>query len=189
MKLSIITMVTISFLLSSLVQAYECHLPPEWRELCADLQIRISQTEQKMKLKESDVQSLERHLQNLHYNFLYLSQLQFKMPKTTIELLIATYQRGVDTNEADKMAQYLLNQVDIYQFKNLSAFDTNTSHIIGREWHEIGYSGENMTWETQKEKYAPYGVSHFKSLECLQKFFPVESKLPYFNKMYGPAPL
>ena len=36
--------------------------------------------------------------------------------------------------------------------------------IIGREWHEIDYSGESMTWQKQKIKYAPYGISNFKTL-------------------------
>ncbi len=115
-----------------------------------------------------------------------MSQLQFIMPKTSTELLMATYKRGLNKSEAEKMAKYLIKLVDFYKFKNLPAFDNNTSHLIGREWYEIDYSGENMTWKKQKEKYAPYGISNFKSLVCLQKFFPVESKLPYFNKVYQP---
>jgi hypothetical protein len=57
---------------------------------------------------------------------------------------------------------------------------------MGRQWHEIDYSGEGMTWEKQKAFYAPYGIDHFKSLACLEEFFKVESQLPYFRKIYKP---
>jgi len=125
-------------------------------------------------------------MQDFNTNSPYLLTLKKIMPKTTTELLMATYNRGVSTNEAEKMAAYLIDQVKYFHFKNLSAFDNNTSHIIGREWHEIDYSGENMTWQDQKKKYAAYGITNFKLLENLKKYIPVESKLPYFNKIYQP---
>lgn len=186
MKLHIIIVITISCFIGEPVMARECQLPKEWQKLCPILQSRVAQTSHKMKLKESEAQSLENYIQRTHFDFLYLSTLQSLMPKTTTELWMATYKRGLDKNEADKMADYLMREVKFYKFKNLPAFDNNTSHIIGREWHEIDYSGENMTWTKQKKKYAPYGISNFKSLACLKKFFPVESKLPYFNKIYQP---
>lgn len=186
MKLHATIIMTIACLFAEPIMARECHLLKEWQKLCPLLQSRVDQTAHKMKLQESEAQSLEHYLQTTHFNFLYVSKLQSLMPKTTIELLMATHKRGLNKNEAEKMAQYLINQVKFYKFKNLPAFDNNTSHIIGREWHEIDYSGENMTWKKQKEKYAPYGISNFKSLVCLKKFFPVESKLPYFNKIYQP---
>ncbi|KTD21944.1 Uncharacterised protein [Legionella lansingensis] len=186
MRLHITTMIAIACFIAEPIMARECNLPNEWQRLCPILQTRVAQKTHKMKLQESEAQSLEHYLQTVHFNFLYLSQLQILMPKTTTELLIATYRRGLNKNEAEKMADYLMEQVKFYKFKNLSAFDNNTSHIIGREWYEIDYSGENMTWQKQKQKYAPYGISNFKSLECLKKFFPVESKLPYFNKIYQP---
>ena len=176
-------------LIAEPVIARECHLSKDWQELCPILQSRVDQTSHKMKLQESDAQSLENYIHTMHFNFLSLSELQSLMPKTTTELLMATYKRGLNKNEAEKMAKYLITEVKFYKFKNLSAFDNNTSHIIGREWHEIDYSGENMTWEKQKIKYAPYGISNFKSLKCLKKFFPVESKLTYFNKIYQPTHL
>jgi len=43
-----------------------------------------------------------------------------------------------------------------------------------------------MTWQSQKKKYAPYGITNFKSLDNLEKFFPIESKLPYFARIYQP---
>lgn len=184
--LIIIAIVT-SYLTIEPVMARECNLPKQWQKLCPVLQSRVEQTIPKMKLQESEAQHFENYLQNIHANFLYLPRLQILMPKTTTELLMATYKRGLDKNEADEMAKYLIEQVEFYKFKNPAAFDSNTSHIIGREWYEIDYSGESMTWQKQKQKYAPYGIANFKSLKCLQKFFPVESRLPYFNKIYQPS--
>ncbi|MEY4463852.1 MAG: hypothetical protein RLZZ81_823 [Pseudomonadota bacterium] len=84
------------------------------------------------------------------------------------------------------MAKYLQEFIKSYNFQNVAAFENNTSHIIGRQWHEIDYFGEGMTWQGQKAKYAPYGIVGFKSVDCLKKFFQVESKLPYFAKIYKP---
>lgn len=186
MKLKMRMIIVVACLIVKPIMARECNLPSEWQKLCPILQSRVNQSAHKMKLHESEARSLEHYLQSIHFNFLYLSKLQTSMPKTTTELLMAIYRRGLNAKEAEKMAKYLTEQIEVYKFKNPSAFDNNTSHIIGREWHEIDYSGENMTWQKQKQKYAPYGITNFKSLESLEKFFPVESKLPYFNKIYQP---
>ena len=174
------------FLMTEQTTARECNLSQQWDGLCASLQSRVESQETKMKLRESEAEAFENFTDKLSYHFLYLPALQKLAPKTTIELLMAIYKRGLDKREADKMAKYLTERIDYFNFKNIAAFDNNTSHIIGREWHEIDYSGESMTWQKQKIKYAPYGISNFKSLACLEKFFPVESKLPYFNKIYMP---
>jgi len=139
-----------------------------------------------MKLQESNAKSLEQFLNSTDYNFIYLAELQNFLPKTTLELLIAINERNLDKKEADLMAKYLQGLLKSVNFQNVTAFDNNTSHIIGRQWHEIDYSGEGMTWQGQKAKYAPYDISDFKSVDCLKKFFIVESKLPYFNKIYKP---
>lgn len=185
-KSLIIIAITMIFILVKPVMSRQCNLPEQWQKLCPVLQARIEQPVSKMKLQEAETQQFENYIKNMHTKFLYLPRLQSLMPKTTTELLMAIYKRGLDKSEADKMAHYLIEQVKFYKFKNLAAFDNNTSHIIGREWYEIDYSGESMTWQKQQQKYAPYGIVNFKSLKCLQKFFPVESRLPYFNKLYQP---
>lgn len=187
MKFQTTFIMVILYLCVDPIMARSCHLLKEWQPLCPILQSRVEQKAHKMKLNESAAHTLEQHLQTEQFNFVYLAKLQQLMPKTTTELLMAAYNRGLNKREADLMAKYLIAEVNLYQFKNLPAFDNNTSHIIGREWYEIDYSGENMTWKKQKEKYTPYGVLHFKSLACLKKFFSVESKLPYFNKIYKPV--
>lgn len=186
MKFNTSVLLAISCLIAEPVLARPCTISDKWQSLCKVLESRVEQSLFKMKLQESEAQLLEHYIQTTPYNCVFLHKLQYKMPKTTTELWMAIYKRGLKMSEAEKMAEFLMVEVDFYNFKNLSDFDNNTSHIIGREWDEIDYSGESMTWQKQKEKYAPYGISHFKSLECLKKFFPVESKLPYFNKVYQP---
>jgi hypothetical protein len=164
----------------------ECRLSNQWQGLCSILQKRVAQTHPKMKLRESDAMSLEDFLNSTKIDFPNLIRLQSLLPKTTTELLMSVHKRGVTPHDAELMADYLKKLVEEFQFQKVGAFDENTSHIIGREWHEIDYSGEGMTWEKQKAHYAPYGIDNFKSQACLAKFFPVESKLPYFRKIYKP---
>jgi len=181
-----ILILIISLFLTESVIAMDCNLPNEWQKLCSILDSRVEQTARKMKLQESNAKSLEQFLNSTDYNFIYLAELQNFLPKTTLELLIAINERWLDIREADLMAKYLQELLESYNFQNVAAFDENTSHIIGRQWLEIDYSGENMTWQGQKAKYAPYGIVNFKSVDCLKKFFKVESKLPYFTKIYKP---
>lgn len=164
----------------------ECRLSTQWQSLCSILQKRVAQKQAKMRLLESDAKNLEDFLNSTRLDFPNLNDLQSSLPKTTIELLMSVHKRGVQPHEAELMADYLKKLVKEFQFQEVGAFDENTSHIIGREWHEIDYSGEGMTWEKQKAHYAPYGIKNFKSQACLEKFFPVESKLPYFRKAYKP---
>jgi len=161
-------------------------IPNEWASFQPILKSRLTQTSLKMKLRPKEVTSFISFLKTLTIPTPELSNLQKILPKTTLELLMAVHTRGLALTEAEKMAHYLKDIVEKFKFKNSKAFDENTSHIIGREWHEIDYSGEGMTWQKQRLKYLAYGVVHFKSLEYLEKFFPVESQLPYFKKAYHP---
>lgn len=43
-----------------------------------------------------------------------------------------------------------------------------------------------MTWEKQKSVYLPKGILGFKTEAHLRRFFQVESKAPYFVKLYKP---
>ena len=162
------------------------HLPDQWSGLSKVLDSRLHQSKPKMKLDQSDITSLTQFLDHLTISTPNLMQLQKLLPKTTIELLRSVADRGVEMDEVEKMAAYLEKIVVGFGFENTVAFDENTSHIIGREWSEIDYTGEGMTWEGQRGKYLPYGIVSFRSLDCLEKFFVVESKLPYFRRIYRP---
>ena len=162
-------------------------VPSKWAQLRPILIARVDQKEAKMKLTPEEVQGLITFLNTLSKPTPKLLNLQKVLPKTTIELLRSVVSsRNVPLAEAEKMAEYLDKLVKDFDFQNTPPFDENTSHIIGREWSEIDYSGEGMTWEKQRSEYMPYGVVNFKSVDTLMRFFAVESKLPYFQKIYKP---
>ena len=163
-------------------------LPKQWSALQPIMNVRVNQKKAKMKLNKAQSLALSNFLSLLSTPTPRLLHLQTILPKTTLELLRSVESRGVSLNEAEKMAEYLDKLIKEFKFRNIAAFDENTSHIIGREWSEIDYSGEHMTWQKQKQKqkYKPYGVENFKSEKNLIKFFAVESRLPYFNKIYKP---
>lgn len=182
----IIFIVFFVFSLEIVTFARQCNLPEEWKNLCNILESRVNQTSKKMQLSESEVVEFEKFLINGSLKFKSLKVIKEILPRTCIELIMGIIYRHVSFIEAEKMGEYLKEIVDIYKFKNVKAFDNNTSHIIGREWCEIDYSGEGLTWESQK-KYAPYNVKNFKTLENLKKFFPIESKFSYFTRIYKPS--
>lgn len=166
-------------------EAFNMQLPSAWNKFGTILQARYEQPQTKMKLSQAQLNSFISFLENLTQPTPELLKLQVILPKTTLELIRAIESRGVTLVEAEKMAAYLQTVSARFSIKNVAAFDENTSHIIGREWSEIDYGGEGMTWQKQQLKYKPYGITNFKTLENLTKFFPVESKLPYFKKVYG----
>ncbi len=108
------------------------------------------------------------------------------MPKTAIELLRGVNERGVTTADAEEMAAYLSLIHSSLRMRNPGPFDENNSHCIGREWREIDYSDENMTWEGQMRHYQPLGVENFKKASYLRRFFELESRYPYFRRIYKP---
>ncbi len=183
-----LTLLFYIFLLLNVTKTYatDFSLPQQWITLKPVLVSRSLQKDLKMKLSQQQVDSFVNFLNNLKMPIPNLINLQNTLPKTTIELLMAIHERGLILEEAEKMADYLHRLANKFQFQNIKAFDENTSHIIGREWQEIDYRGENMTWQKQQQKYLPYGILNFKSLDCLMKFFLVESRLPYFKKIYRP---
>ena len=159
-------------------------VPGKWKELSSVLESRVGQSGRKMKLTQSAATEFVQYLFDIDVELSNLIELQKILPKTTVELIMSTKLRGVSLEEAERMALYLRNITLIYHFKNPQAFDENTSHIIGRDWHEIDYSGEPMTWQKQKDKYTPIGVKNFKTLESLKNFIPYELNLPYSRKLY-----
>lgn len=163
-----------------------CQLSEKWNSLCCVLEYRTSQSTPKMKLTEKTAKEFEHFLNTQIVQTQPFNKLKMILPKTTVELLMGIQFRGVSYEEAEKIAQYLIKMTQDYQFKNIKYFDNNTSHIIGREWNEIDYSGEGMTWQKQKLKYERSHITNFKTLDNIRRFFPVESKLPYFAKIYQP---
>jgi hypothetical protein len=55
--------------------ARECSMPNQWQTLCPILQHRVVQTTAKMKLQESEAKDLERFLEAINYELVYLTNL------------------------------------------------------------------------------------------------------------------
>ncbi|MCL1126008.1 hypothetical protein [Shewanella surugensis] len=159
-------------------------LPIKWIAFDPILCARLAQSKQKMKLTKNQVNHFVGFLWSVKTPTPALLALTNMLPKTTLELLRSVESRGVSLSDAEKMAKYLADVPSTYSIHNIAYFDENTAHIIGRQWHEIDYGGEGMTWQQQQKEYAPYDITDFKSVANLEKFFPVESKLPYFKEAY-----
>ncbi|MFH0737396.1 MAG: hypothetical protein V1827_02825 [Candidatus Micrarchaeota archaeon] len=108
------------------------------------------------------------------------------MPKTTIELLRGVNERGVKADEAERMARYLVRFLSSMKIRRQGTFDECISHMIGREWHEVDYSGEGMTWQSQKKLYASEDVTDLKTAKHLYGFLKIERTLNYFKKLFRP---
>ncbi|MEW6722667.1 MAG: hypothetical protein AB1324_05380 [Candidatus Micrarchaeota archaeon] len=150
------------------------------------IESRVAQQKPKRKLTEEQGKLAAGYLLSDLDSMPKTRELALAMPKTAVELMIAVHERGVGKDEAEKMAHYMLRLRDSLRMENPGPLDENTSHVVGREWHEIDYSGEGMTWEAQKKFYSRHGIENFKTAENLEKFFAVESKMPYFKKLYRP---
>lgn len=108
------------------------------------------------------------------------------MPRSTVELARAVRERGVPVEGADEIARYLVRVVEVLQFDRLSVFDENHSHVTGRQWHEIDYSGEGMTWQGQRDYWTPRGVRSFTRAADIHAYFVGAEKLPHWNRVYRP---
>jgi hypothetical protein len=151
------------------------------------IEARVKQQRRKMKLEETEGAKLAKALLRLIPGMTECRKLLPLMPKTTIEIVRSVDERAVNVVDSEKMASYLYSLYEALAMENPTPFDENCSHVVGREWHEIDYRGEGMTWENQKRIYFPKGVLHFKDVDNLRRFFSIESKAPYFQKLYRPT--
>lgn len=108
------------------------------------------------------------------------------MPRSTVEIARAVRERGLPVEEADEIARYLARVVDVLELERLAVFDENHSHVTGREWHEIDYSGEGMTWQGQRDYWTPRGVRNFKRAEYIHAYFVGAELLPHWKRVYRP---
>jgi hypothetical protein len=108
------------------------------------------------------------------------------MPRSMVELARAVRERGVTLDEAREIASYLVRVTTALAFERLETFDENHSHVTGREWDEIDYTGEGMTWQSQQAYWAPRGVTSFEKREYIHAYFTGAEKLPHWQKVYRP---
>ena len=108
------------------------------------------------------------------------------MPQSTVELVRAVAERGVPEAEAEALAAYLTRAVQVLRCANLPQLDRNHSHVVGRHWHEIDYTGEGTTWQARRDHWARLGVADFRTARHVHRYFVAESKLAYFRRIYKP---
>jgi hypothetical protein len=108
------------------------------------------------------------------------------MPRSTVELARAVAERGVPRAEAERIAEYLVGFCAALDFERLAVFDENHSHVTGREWHEIDYTGEGTTWQRQQAYWEPRGVISFERREYIHAYFVGAEPLPHWKKVYRP---
>ena len=155
-------------------------------EAAAVIERRIAQRSPKMKLTAVEGQRAARALQEQLARSAALRRLAALMPKSSIELARAVAERGLPASEADAIADYLGQLVAALDFANLGQFDENHSHVTGRRWHEIDYSGEPMTWRGQKRYWSARGVGDFRSVKNIEAYMRQASKMRYFRRIYRP---
>ncbi len=151
----------------------------------ASIRRRLGQPQPKMKLDRRDAFAAAIGLLEL-VDREPIAGLEDVMPRSAVELARATVQRGLSRDEAERIAAYLAEVVRALELQRLDAFDESHSHVTGREWQDIDYSGENMTWQSQQAYWVPRGVPHFKTRDAIHAYFTGAEQLPHWRKVYRP---
>ena len=147
---------------------------------------RVAQESQKMRLTTEQGRLAESYLRADLPAMQSMALLASRMPKTTIELVRAVHERGVTREDAEGMAAYLNRMLDSMQMRKLGTFDECCSHVLGRRWDQVDYSGERLDPHEQERHYASRGVPDLLTAEHVRRYFAVESKMPYFRKIFNP---
>lgn len=150
------------------------------------LEERVEQKSKKMKIDEERAVEIAGHVLSNLQGMPKASELERTMPRSVVELVVAVEGRGVSQEEAEKIADFLLRFTGAMRFQNPNQFDSNLSHVIGRDWSQIDYSGEGTTWQQREKQWAKYGVVSFKKAEYLENYLKHEKELGYFSKIYKP---
>ena len=153
-------------------------------DAAAVIERRVAQGKPKMKLSAAQALAAATALVELDRES--LRALHAVMPRSTVELARAVRERGVSIDELDAIAAYLVRVVDVLAFERLGVFDENHSHVTGRDWPDIDYTGEGMTWQGQRDHWSPKGVSSFKRARFIHAYFAGAEKLPHWQRVYRP---
>lgn len=148
---------------------------------------RVHQTQPKMQLTRVQGLAACRHVSTHVGRSTPLRRLHDSMPHTTVELTRAIEERGVPADEVERIARYLSHLVDELAFANLRRFDINHSHVTGRDWQDIDYAGENMTWQGQKAYWSKRGVRDFKRAVHIHAYMKRAFKMRHFARVYQPT--
>ena len=159
----------------------------ELPEIAKILRGRVSQESPKMKLTGEQAGKAALYTIDLVDSMDAGPALVARLPHSTIELARAVNERGVTRSDSAEIATYLLALTDALRFGNLRRLDINHSHVIGRDWPDIDYTGEPMTWKSQKKYWHPKGVIDFKKAAHIHAYFRGAFDLPHFARVYKPA--
>lgn len=157
-----------------------------WSRHAEIIQSRVNQEKKKRKLTENQGFTAALYLLEDLPEMDFTKKLAGELPKATIELLRGIHERGVEKQDAEEISAFLLAFIESMKLRHPEKFDENLSHCIGRQWHEIDYSGEGMTWQRAKATFTRMGVIDFRKAEYVQKYFEWESKQGYFQRIYQP---
>lgn len=147
---------------------------------------RVAQRSAKMKLTAGEGERAARALREQLARSPALRRLAPRMPHTAVELARAVAERDLPAADAGAIADYLGQLIAALDFGNLARFDRNHSHVTGRRWREIDYSGEGMTWQGQKRYWSARGVGDFRSVAHIDKYFRQAARMAYFDRIYRP---
>ncbi len=150
------------------------------------LDARVKQRRPKMKLTKVQATKIAGYFLTDLQDMPNTKVLYQKMPKSTVELLRATHERGVSKQDAEEISDYLVRFVKSMKFGNLKQLDSNHSHIIGREWEQIDYTGEGANPARRKRVGQSRGIMNFKKAEYIHRYFEVMHKAAYFKRIYRP---
>jgi hypothetical protein len=150
----------------------------------AVIEERIAQAKPKMKLTREQGLAAATALVELDRDA--FRELHAVMPRSTIELARAVRERGVPVDEAEAIARYLVRVTQALSFERLATFDDNHSHVTGRDWPDIDYTGEGMTWQSQRADWEPKGVTNFKRASFIHAYFVGAERLPHWKRVYRP---
>jgi hypothetical protein len=147
---------------------------------------RVAQRSPKMKLDPAQGARAARAALRHFARSPQLRALESVMPRSAVELIRAIDERDLPAREADAIADYLEQLVEALDFARLDNFDRNHSHVTGRRWREIDYSGENMTWRRQKAYWAPRGVGDFRTVAHIDAYMRRAARMRHFTRVYRP---
>jgi hypothetical protein len=150
------------------------------------LAARVAQRGPKMKLSHAAAGAAAAALLRRLPSMPSARALHAVMPRSLVELIRAVEERGVPPVDAEALAAYLLRFTRTLRFANLAQLDENHSHVIGRRWPEIDYTGEGTTWQARRDHWSRLGVDDFRTAAHVHRYFVAESKLGYFRRIYRP---
>ncbi|MFH0884914.1 MAG: hypothetical protein V1861_04350 [Candidatus Micrarchaeota archaeon] len=147
---------------------------------------RVNQEQQKMKLTPDEAVAIAGYLQEDLGRMPNCARLLETMPRATVEIVRASRERDVSMEDAEDIARYLSNFLAMMDLGNARRFDESVSHVIGRTYEQIDWSGENTSAEEQRRDWSRYGVPDFKTAEHYHNYLRHAVTMRWFARAFQP---